>query len=63
MLVDYARVSTADQNLDLQLSVLENVDFEKIYLDQISGTKTKRPGLELALEVLRKGERSLRKNG
>lgn len=56
MLVGYARVSTADQNLDLQLSSLENVGCEKIYQDQISGTKIKRPGLELALEVLRKND-------
>src|SRR3990167_831855 len=56
MLVGYARVSTADQNLDLQLSALENVCCEKVYQDQISGTKTKRPGLELALEVLRKDD-------
>ena len=56
MLVGYARVSTADQNLDLQLSALDNVGCEKVYQDHISGTKTKRPGLELALEVLRKDD-------
>ena len=56
MFVGYARVSTADQNLDLQLSALENVGCEKVYQDQISGTKAKRPGLELALEILRKDD-------
>lgn len=56
MLVGYARVSTADQNLALQLSALDNVGCEKIYQDQMSGTKTKRPGLELALEVLKKDD-------
>lgn len=56
MLVGYARVSTADQNLALQLSALDNVGCEKIYQDQMSGTKTKRPGLELALEILKKDD-------
>ncbi len=56
MLVGYARVSTADQNLDLQLSALESAGCEKVYQDQISGIKAKRPGLELALEILRKDD-------
>jgi DNA invertase Pin-like site-specific DNA recombinase len=42
MLVGYARVSTVDQNLDLQLSALKEVGCEKFYQDQISGTKTNR---------------------
>ena len=41
MLVGYARVSTVDQNLDLQLSALREVGCEKLYQDQISGTKIK----------------------
>jgi DNA invertase Pin-like site-specific DNA recombinase len=56
MLVGYARVSTVDQNLDLQVSALKDVGCEKIYQDQISGTKTNRPGLDMALEVLRKND-------
>jgi DNA invertase Pin-like site-specific DNA recombinase len=56
MLVGYARVSTVDQNLDLQLSALKEVGCEKLYQDQISGTKTNRPGLDMALEVLRKND-------
>jgi len=56
MLVGYARVSTVDQNLDLQLSALKEVGCEKLYQDQISGTKTSRPGLDMALEVLRKND-------
>ena len=39
MPVGYARVSTLDQNLDLQLSALEKAGCEKLYQDQISGTK------------------------
>ncbi len=56
MLVGYARVSTVEQNLDLQLSALKEVGCEKIYQDQISGTKKNRPGLTMALEVLRKND-------
>ncbi len=56
MLVGYARVSTLDQNLDLQLSALEEAGCEKLYQDQISGTKANRPGLSMALEVLRKND-------
>ena len=56
ILVGYARVSTLDQNLDLQLSALEEAGCEKLYQDQISGTKANRPGLSMALEVLRKND-------
>jgi DNA invertase Pin-like site-specific DNA recombinase len=56
MLVGYARVSTQDQNLELQLTALKKSGCEKVYQDQISGTKNNRPGLQLALEVLRKGD-------
>ncbi|HGU7323928.1 TPA: recombinase family protein [Legionella pneumophila] len=56
MLVGYARVSTVDQNLDLQISALNEVGCEKIYQDQLSGTRVSRPGLEMALEVLRKND-------
>ena len=56
MLVGYACVSTQDQNLELQLAALKKVGCKKFYQDQISGTKNNRPGLQLALEVLRKGD-------
>ncbi|NNM60239.1 MAG: recombinase family protein [Legionellales bacterium] len=56
MLIGYARISTHDQNLMLQLSALKKMGCKKIYEDQLSGTKNNRPGLQLALEVLRKGD-------
>ena len=56
MLIGYARVSTQDQNLELQLAALKKTGCKKFYQDQISGTKNNRPGLRLALEVLRKGD-------
>ena len=56
MLVGYARVSTQDQNLELQLDALNKIGCEKLYQDQMSGSKNNRPGLQLALEILRKGD-------
>ena len=56
MLVGYARVSTSEQNLDLQLDALKKAECSKIYEDQISGYKDNRPGLSKALEILREGD-------
>ena len=56
MLIGYARVSTTDQNLTLQKEALKKADCEKIYEDEISGTKDNRPGLLQALEMLRKDD-------
>ena len=56
MLLGYARVSTDDQNLDLQRDALRAAGCEKIYEDRISGAKAARPGLAVALEVARSGD-------
>ncbi len=56
MHVGYARVSTQDQNLDLQRVALEKAGCEKIYEDKMGGAREGRPGLKLAMEVLRKGD-------
>jgi len=56
MLIGYARVSTSDQNLSLQKDALLKVDCEKIYEDEISGTREFKPGLTKALEMLREGD-------
>ena len=56
MLIGYARVSTDDQNLDLQRDALLQVGCSKIYEDHISGSKAARPGLEKALEMARAGD-------
>ena len=50
MLIGYARVSTDDQNLDLQRDALRLAGCEKVYEDRMSGAKAARPGLNLALE-------------
>lgn len=56
MNIGYARVSTQDQNLDLQRQALEKSGCSKIYDDVISGIRQQRAGLTLALEVLRTGD-------
>jgi len=53
MIIGYARVSTQEQNLSLQVDALKNVGCEKIYEDQISGSKSEREGLRAAFENLR----------
>ena len=56
MLIGYARVSTSDQNLDLQKETLLKIGCERIYEDEISGTIKERPGLNETLEMLRAGD-------
>ncbi|QHK22610.1 recombinase family protein (plasmid) [Pseudarthrobacter psychrotolerans] len=54
--IGYARVSTRDQNLDLQRDALRTAGCDRIYEDTISGTRSKRPGLAKALDQLRDGD-------
>ena len=56
MLIGYARVSTQDQNLDLQLAALKKAGCKKILDDKISGNRFERPGLTKTLELLREGD-------
>ena len=56
MLIGYARVSTEDQSLNLQIDALEKAGCEQVYSDKLSGTKAHRPGLADALWCLRKGD-------
>jgi DNA invertase Pin-like site-specific DNA recombinase len=56
MLIGYARVSTQDQNLDLQHTALQNSGCTKIYVDSASGGLTARPSLEKSLEQLKEGD-------
>ena len=56
MLIGYARVSTHDQNLDLQKDALEKAGCKKIYVEQMSGSSRIRPELEKTLEMLRNGD-------
>lgn len=56
MLIGYARVSTDDQNLDLQKDALEKAGCEKIFEDHISGSRSDRPGLSQMTSTLREGD-------
>lgn len=57
-LIGYARVSTDEQNLDLQIDALIEAGCSKneIFKDKISGAKSERPGLNQCMEILAKGD-------
>jgi DNA invertase Pin-like site-specific DNA recombinase len=56
MRVGYARVSTHEQNLTLQLDALRKAGCERVFEDKASGAKSERPGLAKAREMLRPGD-------
>ena len=56
MKIGYARVSTGLQNLNLQEDRLNTYGCEKIFSDHMSGSKSKRPGLDKAIEFARSGD-------
>jgi len=56
MKVGYARVSTTDQNTDLQIDAIRAAGAERIYVDKMSGKNTDRPEFQTAMDVLREGD-------
>jgi DNA invertase Pin-like site-specific DNA recombinase len=56
MMIGYARVSTTDQTLDLQLDALKKAGCTKIFTDTASGAKTERKGLDEAISYVRAGD-------
>ncbi len=56
MLIGYVRVSTNDQNTELQRNALECAGCELIFEDKISGTKSDGPGLKKLLRTLSTGD-------
>ncbi|PZO20897.1 MAG: invertase [Leptolyngbya foveolarum] len=57
MLIGYARVSTFEQDLNLQIDALEKDGCDRIFLDKgESGSKDSRPEWDKCLEHLRKGD-------
>ena len=57
MKIGYARVSTQDQKLDLQMDALNRAGCERIFSDHgISGTFAKRPELDKALRTIGSGD-------
>jgi DNA invertase Pin-like site-specific DNA recombinase len=56
MLVGYARVSTRDQNYDLQLDALSEAGCKKIFEEKLSAADRDRPQLRAALDYVRAGD-------
>lgn len=56
MKIGYARISTREQNFDMQINALKNAGCEKIFQEIASGAKSERPILNNLLEQLRPGD-------
>jgi len=56
MNIGYCRVSTIEQNLDLQLDALKKAGCDRIFEDKASGSKDDREGLQMALKFARGGD-------
>ena len=56
MNIGYARVSTDDQKLDLQMDALQSAGCNEIYQDVASGAKVQRSGLDKAIQYIRTGD-------
>lgn len=56
MKIGYARVSTSDQNMSLQIDALQKAGCAKIYQEKISGTTKERPELTKLFDQLREGD-------
>jgi DNA invertase Pin-like site-specific DNA recombinase len=56
MQIGYARVSTEDQKLDLQLDALQQAGCDQVFKDVASGAQSNRVGLDTATKYLRPGD-------
>jgi DNA invertase Pin-like site-specific DNA recombinase len=56
MKIGYARVSTQEQDLTLQLDALDDAGCSEIYQEKITGAKRERPELQKMIEHLREGD-------
>ena len=54
--IGYARVSTLEQEMALQLDALRAAGCDRIFEDRASGAKTDRPGLAQAIAFVREGD-------
>ncbi|WP_445505733.1 recombinase family protein [Niallia sp. 03091] len=57
MIIGYARVSTTDQNLNMQIDALEKYGCERVYQEKMTGTKKERPQLAELMTILRPGDK------
>lgn len=55
-MIGYARVSTRDQNPDLQLDALRAAGCERVFVEHVSGASAKRPELDAALDAACAGD-------
>jgi DNA invertase Pin-like site-specific DNA recombinase len=56
MEIGYARVSTQEQNLDLQMDAFNKAGIKKIFTDKVSGVKSEKPNLNELLRYVRSGD-------
>lgn len=56
MKIGYARVSTFDQNLDMQLDALKKENCQQVFTDKVSGINSSKPAFEKVLEYARPGD-------
>jgi len=56
MKVGYARVSTQEQTLDLQVDALKQKGCQTIYTDKVSGVKAVKPAFEKMMSFMREGD-------
>jgi DNA invertase Pin-like site-specific DNA recombinase len=56
MEIGYARVSTQEQNLDLQMDAFSKAGIKKIFTDKVSGVKSEKPSLNELLKFARSGD-------
>lgn len=56
MLIGYIRVSTSDQNTELQRNALISANCVQIFEDKISGKSSDRPGLKRAMHIMSEGD-------
>jgi DNA invertase Pin-like site-specific DNA recombinase len=56
MRIGYARVSTQDQHMDLQLKALKKAGCQKIFREKVSGASRNRPEFQRMLDQIRSGD-------
>ena len=56
MIFAYARVSTTDQNPDLQFDALKKAGYDRLFTDKASGAKADRPQFTMMLDQIRSGD-------